>query len=72
MASTLGGLLVIHFHVQFGIAHNHSVVTSNVDLVDDCYVCAISCLGVRMSLVSVFDTPFGLFHVHLILLSSET
>ena len=44
VASTLGGLLVInlfpfHFYVQFVVAHNQSVVTSSVDLVDDCYVC---------------------------------
>ena len=43
VASTLGGLLVISFfpfylYAQLGVAHNHSVVTSNVDLVDDCYV----------------------------------
>ena len=28
-----------HLYVQFDVAHNHSVVTFNVDLVDDCYVC---------------------------------
>ena len=43
VTSTLGGLLVIifpfHLYVQFGVAHNQSVVTSNVELVDDCYVC---------------------------------
>ena len=29
-----------HLYLQFDdVAHNQSVVTSNVDLVDDCYVC---------------------------------
>ena len=28
-----------HLYVQFDVAHNHSVVTSNVGLVYDCYVC---------------------------------
>ena len=28
-----------HLYVQFDVAHNQSVVTSNVALVDDCYVC---------------------------------
>ena len=34
--------LRVHFdvaHSQFDVAHNQSVVTSNIDLVDDCYVC---------------------------------
>ena len=33
--------IFIHFHVyvQFDVAHNHYVVTSYVDLVDDDYVC---------------------------------
>ena len=44
VASTLGGLLVINFihfllYVQFDVARNQPVVTSNVDLVDDFYVC---------------------------------
>ena len=46
MTSTVGGLLLIDYHlfpfhlyVQFDIAHNHSVVTSNVDMADGCYVC---------------------------------
>ena len=44
MASTLGGPLVINcfrflLYVQFDVAHNHSVVTSDVDLVDDSYIC---------------------------------
>ena len=43
MASTLGGLLAInfpfHLYFHFDIAHSQSVVTSNVDLVDECYVC---------------------------------
>ena len=43
VASTLSGLLVInlfpfHLYIQFDAAHNQSVVTSNVDMVDDCYV----------------------------------
>ena len=35
------GLQFISFHnfVQFGVAHNDSVVTSNVELVVDCYIC---------------------------------
>ena len=44
MTSTLSALFVIifvpfHLYVQFDVAHNQSVVTSNVELVDDCYVC---------------------------------
>ena len=43
VASTLGGLSIIIFSFPpfppFDIAHNQSVVTPNVDLVDDCYVC---------------------------------
>ena len=43
VASSLDGLLVIIFplllYVQFDDTHNHSVVSFNVDLVDDCYVC---------------------------------
>ena len=43
VASTLGGLLVINCfpfqpYVQFDVAHSQSVVISNVDLVDGCYV----------------------------------
>ena len=42
-ASALGGILVINFlpfHrcVQFDVARNYYVVTSNVDLADDCNV----------------------------------
>ena len=38
LASSLGNqLFPFHLYVQFD--HNHSVVTFNVDLVDDCYVC---------------------------------
>ena len=29
---------VFHLYVQFDVAYNESVVTSSVDLVDDCYV----------------------------------
>ena len=32
-------LFYFDLNVQFYVAHNHSVVTFNVDLVDDCYVC---------------------------------
>ena len=32
-------LFPFHLYVQFDVAHKQSVVTSNVDLVDDCYVC---------------------------------
>ena len=41
VVSTLCALLVIifHFYVQFDVDHNHYVVASNVNLVDDCYVC---------------------------------
>ena len=44
VASTLSGLLIInafpfHLCVQFDVAHNCSVVTSNVDLIADCYIC---------------------------------
>ena len=43
MTSTLGGHLVNYYlsfslYVQFDVAHNQSVVSSNVDLVDDCYI----------------------------------
>ena len=42
-ASTLGGFLAIIFafnlYIQFDVAYNHSMVTSKVDLVDDCYLC---------------------------------
>ena len=37
VASTLGDLFVINIfpcHLHFDVAHNHAVVTSNVDLVD--------------------------------------
>ena len=37
-----------HPYVQFDVVHNQSVVTSNVDLVDDCYICEDVCLFVRM------------------------
>ena len=30
--------IAFHLYVQFDVAHNQSVVTSNVDLVDNCYV----------------------------------
>ena len=44
VASTHRGLFAInyfpfHLYVQFVVTHNQSVVTSNVDLVDDYYVC---------------------------------
>ena len=39
-ASTVGHQwFPFHLCVQFDVAYNQSVVTSNVDLVDDCYVC---------------------------------
>ena len=39
IASTLGRhFFPFHLYVQFDVAHNQSVVTSSVDLVDDCYV----------------------------------
>ena len=49
VTSTLGGLLVInsfpfHLYDQFDVAHTQSLVTLNVDLVDDCYVCDDVCL----------------------------
>ena len=28
-----------YLYVQFGVDHNHTVVTSDVDLIDDCNVC---------------------------------
>ena len=39
------GSLLFHFHlyVQFNVARNHSVATSNVNLVDDCYNCNDVC-----------------------------
>ena len=43
VASTIGLLVInfipFHLYVKCDVAHSHSVVTSNVDLVDDCYVC---------------------------------
>ena len=45
-----------HLYVQFDIA----MVTSNVDLFDDRYVCD----DIWMSSISVLASPFGLFHDH--------
>ena len=40
VTSTLGHqCFPFHLYVLFDVAHNQSVVTTNVDLVDDCYVC---------------------------------
>ena len=44
VASILGGLLIIsvfpfHLCVHSDVARNCSVVTSNVDLIADCYIC---------------------------------
>ena len=40
VASILGHqCFPFHLYVQFDVVHNQSVVTTNVDLVDDCYVC---------------------------------
>ena len=35
--STFMGVFPFHFYVQFDVAHNHSVVTCNVDLVDSVF-----------------------------------
>ena len=45
VASTIYGHHFFPFHLydQFDTAHSHSVVTYNVDLVDDCYVCDHVC-----------------------------
>ena len=40
MAFTLGHqLFLFHIYVQFDVVHNQFVITSNVDLVDDRFVC---------------------------------
>ena len=40
VASTLYAILVlVLLYLQFDDTHNQYVVTSNVDLIDDCYVC---------------------------------
>ena len=43
-ASTLGWplghqLFSFHLYDQIDVAHSHYVLTSNVDLADDCYIC---------------------------------
>ena len=38
VASTLGhNICPFYLYAHFDVAHNQAVVTSNVDLVDDCY-----------------------------------
>ena len=39
LVTSWSSMFPFHLYVQFDVAHNHSVVTSNVDLVDDCYIC---------------------------------
>ena len=60
-------VLIIFFpfqlYTQFGVSHNQSVVTSNVDLVDYCYVCGRVwpvCLS-----VDNFDLRYTVCHFHL-------
>ena len=36
---TLGHYFSVNFYVQLDVARTHYVFTSNVDMVDDCYVC---------------------------------
>jgi len=39
LVASWSSIVSFHFYVQFDVAHIHSVVTSNDDLVDDCYIC---------------------------------
>ena len=39
LVASWSSMFPFHLYVQFDVAHNQSVVTSNVDLVDECYVC---------------------------------
>ena len=38
LAASWSSLFSFQVYIQFDVAHNHSVVTSNVVLVDDCYI----------------------------------
>ena len=65
VASPLGHhLFHFHFYVLLNVAHNHSVVITNFDMVDDCCICDDVGLFVRTKAIPIFVTPFGLSHIH--------
>ena len=39
LVDSWSSIFFLHLYVQFDVAHNQSVFTSKVDLVDDYYVC---------------------------------
>ena len=57
-------ILYFNHNIQFDVAHSHSVVTSKVDLVDDCYVCD-DVWPVNEDVVNLIG--FGLFRVNVLL-----
>ena len=72
VAFTLGDLLVInlfifHLYLQFSVVHYHFAVTGTVTFVN----VTMYDLFIMMYSISVFVTPFALFHVHFPLHSSE-
>ena len=58
LVASWSSIFPFHLYIQFDVAHKHSVVTSNVDLIEDVTSVTMSGLFVRMQSISAFVPAF--------------